>query len=271
MIGAPWRTRVLIGLTLLAAPVWSIFTLALGLSLGMASAGSSSGASIFDAVGFLGLALLPVIPPLGLSIGLYGKGKAKPRLEMTGIYLLAGWLLLVAGLYAANRLTSGPAAPGNWSDRAFRISQADRTKFHMVRYTDVLALRLDDPKLIYPQADSTFARGMPVRARIGDHHLPPITPAAGRLCDGALMQFTRIGFAAGNDIFAGSITAPGFSDYYHSIDRRWVVECHLSSERCTNWFRNGALTTSFTIKKSDICQASDVNRRLLALVTPWLR
>jgi hypothetical protein len=271
MIGAPWRTCVLIGLALLTVPVWLIFTLGLGLALGMASAGWSD-PSVSGVVDILGLVLVPVtMPLLGLGIGLYGKAKAKPRLEMTGIYLLAGWLLLITALYATIRLSGGPTAPGNWTDRAFRISKADRTKFHMLRFADVLVLRFDDPTLIYPQAGSGFAGRMTVNVRIGDHDLPPIAPASGRLCDGALMQFTRIGFSAGADLFGGNTTAPGFSEYYHSKDRRWVVECHLSSERCTNWFRNGELTTQFTVQKSHLCQASDVNRRILTLVKPWLR
>jgi hypothetical protein len=271
MISERWRTRILIGLALLAIPVWIIFTLGLGLVLGMASAGWSD-PSVSGAAGILGLVLVPVMMPLlGLGIGIYGKTKAKPRLEMTGIYLLAGWLLLIAALYATIRLSGGPTAPGNWTDRDFRISKADRAKFHMLRFADVLVLRFDDPTLIYPQAGSGFAQRMTVNVRVGDHDLPPIAPASGRLCDDALMQFTRIGFSAGDDLFGGSITAPGHSEYYHSKDRRWVVECYPSSQRCSNWFRNGELTTQFTVQKSHLCQASDVNRRILTLVKPWLR
>jgi len=269
---------VLVVLSVVTVAAWVLcFYLGMFL-LAMAGGGESITHTPQEGFNFRHIFLLVLmIPVIGLILGWFGAAASKSGVLITGIVILSGWLMLLMGEFTYERIVlNGPTAPGNWSDRDFKISESDRKTYRMLRYGKVLSLRLPSPKILFPDAQSDMLVPTSAQVEVGSVPVRSATPKDGGVCDSHLheMRFETKAAQPGESDLGGNFfgTEPDFAHYYVSADKHWFVNCVAApSGRCATLFVNSRLLSEFIVEGKDLCRSPEMNRRLLALVGKWVR
>jgi len=262
------------GLTLLLVPIWFSVAWLLFFLLAMAGAGAAA-PSFFDSFDLRHIGIIVLAFPLGgLALGWRGIARASRWVVLSGVSLLAAWLLFLSGFYLHARIFASPV-PGSWADRDFKIPESMRTAYHMTRFGHVLSLQFSSPKMLFAGITSTARFPRRALIEVQMQAFPPLAEKAGSACGDWLHEMVYLWRTAseGDGNLVGNFfgaDASRTSALYLSADGHALARCDTEGY-CVFLFRNDGFLSEFDVQRDDLCHAPEINRRLIQLTADWVR